>query len=388
MFFLKTVGLTKQLPTDTPRVLSYLILIATAVIVIALFLAPAVSVSTNQCIVCHGNAYSMQLDLVEGSSQDVFPASIKVGQTATVSVVIQNINNVPSDNTFDSVAVTLSSQNNHFTVKNPTFNIGYLPTGTATATWQITGSSPGSDTLVISASAITTHESLRYNDRYVPSPQLTVLDNPDWTPTPTPSPTPIPTQEGTSTPQPTSPAATLNPTPTNHPASSNEPTEQPTQPIQTSTSTPGPTPTPAPTVQPTNQSSTSTDHNLDSIMLYIHPPLAIVGYVLCFLFTVLLFKENYLTRPLTKNVGRALWVFTLLGLVTGMVWAQIAWGSYWSWDPKETLTLMLFLVVSAGQLVFIQKRNTAAKWLAVLACAYVIVTALSSFLVAGLHSYL
>jgi Cytochrome C assembly protein len=347
-----------------------------------LFFAPAVSISTNQCIVCHGNAYSMQLDLVEGSNQNVFPTSIKVGQTATVSVVIQNINNAPSDNTFSSVTVTLSSQNNHFSVGNPTFNIGYLPTGTATATWQITGSSPGSDTLVISASGITTHESLRYNDLYVPNPQITVLDNPDLTPTPTPSPTPIPTptHAGTATPQPSSSFPTLNPTPTNQPSSSNEPTTQPTQ---TDTSTPNPTLSPS----PTNQNSTSTTHNLSSIMLYIHPPLAIIGYVLCFLFTALLLKENYLTRPLTKNVGRALWVSTLLGLVTGMIWAQIAWGSYWSWDPKETLTLILFLVVSGGQIVFIQKKYTAAKWLAVLACAFVIITALSSFLVAGLHSY-
>jgi len=38
--------------------------------------------------------------------------------------------------------------------------------------------------------------------------------------------------------------------------------------------------------------------------------------------------------------------FTLLtaGLVSGAVWANEAWGSYWSWDPKETWALITWLV--------------------------------------------
>ncbi len=33
-----------------------------------------------------------------------------------------------------------------------------------------------------------------------------------------------------------------------------------------------------------------------------------------------------------------------LGIVTGALWAQTAWGSYWSWDPKETWSLITWLV--------------------------------------------
>ena len=38
--------------------------------------------------------------------------------------------------------------------------------------------------------------------------------------------------------------------------------------------------------------------------------------------------------------------FALLtaGLVSGAVWANEAWGSYWSWDPKETWALITWLV--------------------------------------------
>jgi cytochrome c-type biogenesis protein CcsB len=37
-------------------------------------------------------------------------------------------------------------------------------------------------------------------------------------------------------------------------------------------------------------------------------------------------------------------VFLTLGIVTGSVWAHYAWGSYWSWDPKETWSLVTWLI--------------------------------------------
>ena len=37
-------------------------------------------------------------------------------------------------------------------------------------------------------------------------------------------------------------------------------------------------------------------------------------------------------------------LFTLGGLVFGMIWAYRAWGSYWSWDPKEVWSLITWLV--------------------------------------------
>ena len=120
--------------------MTYIVLIATIAIAVALFAAPVFSLSSNQCSSCHGSTYNQQLDIWEGNSQNIIPSSIMVGQTATVTVVIQNINNAPPlYDQFSSVTATLSSQNGHFSVANPNFNIGTLPTGTATATWQITG---------------------------------------------------------------------------------------------------------------------------------------------------------------------------------------------------------------------------------------------------------
>jgi cytochrome c-type biogenesis protein CcsB len=33
-----------------------------------------------------------------------------------------------------------------------------------------------------------------------------------------------------------------------------------------------------------------------------------------------------------------------IGIITGAIWAEAAWGSYWSWDPKETWSLITWLV--------------------------------------------
>ena len=33
-----------------------------------------------------------------------------------------------------------------------------------------------------------------------------------------------------------------------------------------------------------------------------------------------------------------------IGILSGAVWANEAWGSYWSWDPKETWALLTWLV--------------------------------------------
>jgi hypothetical protein len=375
---------------------SLLLIAVAAAFVLSLLAAPVSSVSTNQCNSCHGN-YNQQIDLLEASSS--IPSTLQVGQTIPVTVVIQNINNVPRYNQLSSVAVTLRSQNGHFSVNSQTYNIGLLSTGTATATWQIAGVSAGADQFVISATARNTHENIMLNDNYSPNPSITVMASAAITPTPvTPTPTPTPTTNPTqnpiptatvsesSTPNPTqSPtsSAIQNPTPSPEPTTSTSPTATPNTPAN-------PTETPDPSTDPTSTPATTNDHidQLNSTMLYIHPPLSIAGYVFIFILTALTIKAGMSKSKLTTISALAAWVLTALGLFTGMLWAQVAWGSYWSWDIKETLTLALFLALSAGQVAYFERKPEAAKWLLVVTCVLVIITASSSFIVAGLHSYL
>jgi ABC-type transport system involved in cytochrome c biogenesis permease subunit len=119
---------------------------------------------------------------------------------------------------------------------------------------------------------------------------------------------------------------------------------------------------------------------------YVHPPLSILGYFFIFLFAMSVFRRERKSR-MRDLCGYSAWLLTFLGLLTGMIWAQIAWGNYWSWDPKETMTLLLFLAVSAQLVAYHEQKAKLTKRLAVSSCILIVLTALSSFLFAGLHSF-
>jgi len=83
-------------------------------------------------------------------------------------------------------------------------------------------------------------------------------------------------------------------------------------------------------------------------------------------------------------------VFLTIGIMTGSIWAHYAWGSYWSWDPKETWALVTWLVYTAYlHIRLIRKRKD--KWPSILAAAGFLCTIFTFFgvnyLLPGLHSY-
>ena len=41
------------------------------------------------------------------------------------------------------------------------------------------------------------------------------------------------------------------------------------------------------------------------------------------------------------------WPLFTLGMITGSIWANSAWGTYWSWDPKETWSLITWVIYLA-----------------------------------------
>ncbi len=79
-----------------------------------------------------------------------------------------------------------------------------------------------------------------------------------------------------------------------------------------------------------------------------------------------------------------------IGIITGAAWADYAWGAYWSWDPKETWSLITWLIYSA----FLHAR-LARHWsglstavLSVIGFAAVLFTYFGVNYLPGLHSYL
>ena len=126
---------------------------------------------------------------------------------------------------------------------------------------------------------------------------------------------------------------------------------------------------------------------LQSVWLLIHVPIVIISYcafVIAFVASVLyLFKDKQLSEAhMTEGLNRQrdaaskdsppagareptgiLAKFSLeqlddlayksvavgfplltIGIITGAIWAESAWGSYWSWDPKETWSLITWFV--------------------------------------------
>jgi cytochrome c-type biogenesis protein CcsB len=79
-----------------------------------------------------------------------------------------------------------------------------------------------------------------------------------------------------------------------------------------------------------------------------------------------------------------------LGIITGAAWANYAWGTYWSWDPKETWSLIVWFVYAA----FLHARITKgwvgkrAAWLSIIGFAATIFCYLGvNLFLSGLHSY-
>jgi cytochrome c-type biogenesis protein CcsB len=78
------------------------------------------------------------------------------------------------------------------------------------------------------------------------------------------------------------------------------------------------------------------------------------------------------------------------GIITGAIWANSAWGTYWSWDPKETWSLITWFFY-AITLHARYTRGWSGKTIAVLSIFGFISVIFTyygvNFLLSGLHSY-
>ncbi len=82
-------------------------------------------------------------------------------------------------------------------------------------------------------------------------------------------------------------------------------------------------------------------------------------------------------------------LFLSAGIITGAVWANQAWGRYWGWDPKETWSLITWLIY-ASLLHARLMRGWKGKRIAVLSFLGFIAVIFTYFgvnLLPGLHSY-
>jgi len=82
--------------------------------------------------------------------------------------------------------------------------------------------------------------------------------------------------------------------------------------------------------------------------------------------------------------------FQTLVIITGAIWAERAWGAYWSWDPKETWALITWLIYAVylhARLTYGWKGHRAA-WMSILGFLAVLFTFFGvNLFLSGLHSY-
>lgn len=83
-------------------------------------------------------------------------------------------------------------------------------------------------------------------------------------------------------------------------------------------------------------------------IFYIHVPAAWVAFmafgVVAFCSAVYLWLKDERADQLAVAAAEGGMVFTTIVLLTGPLWGRIAWGTYWTWEPRLTLTLLLWFI--------------------------------------------
>ena len=148
--------------------------------------------------------------------------------------------------------------------------------------------------------------------------------------------------------------------------------------------------------------------SLRSSWLAFHVSTAIIAYgafgvafvlSLLFLFRGKRLKDSFWSRhvPTEEKLDAISYrsvclgmLFLTLTMLTGAIWAQQAWGSYWSWDPKETWSLVTWIIYAIYLHLRLRRgwKGRTAAWFAVIGFVCVIFTyvGVDTFL-PGVHSY-
>lgn len=139
---------------------------------------------------------------------------------------------------------------------------------------------------------------------------------------------------------------------------------------------------------------------LSSPLLSIHVAVIMIAYallaflMLCGVMAIFLQRNNHTVTRL-HVIGQIILfpaVFLLaVGIFIGAVWANVSWGSYWSWDPKETwalITLIIYALPMHSQSLPAFRKPLFFHYYCIAAFLAVIITYFGvNFILGGMHSY-
>jgi cytochrome c-type biogenesis protein CcsB len=129
--------------------------------------------------------------------------------------------------------------------------------------------------------------------------------------------------------------------------------------------------------------------------------LGYAGFAISFLSAIIFLVAARERSKATKEIRDAMeettdktiafgFLFLAIGIITGAVWANSAWGTYWSWDPKETWSLITWFVYAIYLHCRYMRgwRGKRAAWIAIVGFISILFTYIGvNFLLSGLHSY-
>jgi len=138
---------------------------------------------------------------------------------------------------------------------------------------------------------------------------------------------------------------------------------------------------------------------LQSYWLWLHVSVTLLGeafFAVAFITSIMYLtakepeKRDRMDSVSYRCVAVGFPLFTLGGLVFGMVWAHKAWGTYWSWDPKEVWSLITWLVFALylHTRIFRGWKGKRSAIIAIIGFLAALFTYFGvNYLLSGLHSY-
>jgi len=130
-------------------------------------------------------------------------------------------------------------------------------------------------------------------------------------------------------------------------------------------------------------------------IIYLHVPsalMAINAWIMMLVASLIwLVRRHHVSALAARAAGPVGAVMTVIALITGAIWGQPMWGTWWAWDPRLTSFLILFLFYLGYIALWaaIENDDTAADLTAVLCIVGSVFAVLSRYAVnfwnQGLH---
>ncbi|MBO5085887.1 MAG: cytochrome c biogenesis protein CcsA [Paludibacteraceae bacterium] len=134
---------------------------------------------------------------------------------------------------------------------------------------------------------------------------------------------------------------------------------------------------------------------LQSPLLSIHVMVIMISYALFALIvlnaTTSLIKNNYELCIMNYELNIFALFLLTAGIFIGAIWANVSWGRYWGWDPKEVWALITMLIYSLPlhrSSLKIFQNPRFLNWYYIFAFLSVVITYFGvNFILGGMHSY-